>query len=404
MIQQITDSIEEKVKHSANLKTMVNSLFSFGQELSLEDLKTIDVATITAVNYDKIIETVEHAVSVVKSEVVGIDPPTLRDTLFLIRLAMDQVQYQLILVNVNLKREQEMLDAQPAWRRHIKWTRAYRSYSRHQHWTTEQQDMQGLWNRLSTTYTEFRRTIRQVTLSIVKAHVPPAEKHYITDVETLEAARTILLRLLNEIETQLRWHAQNRRVVYYEADRIRIFNKLQSVGQVMGTLTFQLSKLHLESAILTPDLIESLKFKEKKGFRWYVSDKRIFRLLTQREVPLRSLIESLDRLLQPESHKLNLRANNVAYLGELLRYAAATTATSETKPPATAKPQKRTTPERSSVTPIPLRTKNKLKKRPEVAPLELTEEEESEENILTLGLEEVEETEGRPQRDRGVGG
>ncbi len=387
MIQQGKLSPTEVVPHTENLKGTIQSLFRFQGDVFPANLSKIDITTINYINYKKVIETVKHTMSVIKSEVVSIDPAGVKDSLFIVRLALDRIQYSLNLSDTRREHLQEYLRHQPTWLRYIKWTRTNDAYKRYQQLQASQYKSKEAQEYLTRAYKELRHCIRQSALAIVKTSISPGDKNYIADIEALENSRATLQELLYEIEDQLQQTKESRKTIYYTSDRTRIFNKLQAAHLVIKNLSFQLGKVHLDQSILTSELMTQLHFNGKKGLRWHISDKYVFELLCKRQVALNALIEGIDRQLQPESHKLNRYANCVINLGYLLRYVPAASTPKISEFSSTLQDQ--TLPNLAPT------IKDKKKKAPRKSPPASNYKQptaiEEEESILTLGLEEIED-------------
>lgn len=402
------------VPHSINLKATLQSAFRFEDETFPEDFANIDPTTITYINYNAVLEMVQNTITMAKSEVITIEPCGLKDALLVNQLALNYVQFHLNLVDTRLEHLQDYLDTQVSWMRYIKWTRPHHAFQRFQQFKEQQQQSRNLCAHLSRAYLELRYTIRQNALGIVKSHVSDSEGHYITNVETLEESRNALLTLLHEIEDQLERSQKSRKVIYYAADRLRIYNKLQRVNLVLKNLSFQLGKVNLDISLITPELMKQLHFSEKKRLRWHFSDKYVFHILCKRQNALKICLDHLDRLLLPESHKLNLYANQVTNLGFLLRYAPADTMPSLSKfAPSAGKTLPKLVPEakvkkgqpadkvvRNSQRSSPERLSSKPSKVQERLPQEeLTAQKEPSDSVLALNLDEIEEQTPSPPSD-----
>ncbi|MBF0287294.1 MAG: hypothetical protein HQM14_05695 [SAR324 cluster bacterium] len=388
MIQQAKLSPTEMVPHTENLKGTLQSLFRFQGDVLPQSLSKIDITSINYINYKRIVETLKHTLSVIKSEVVSIDPSGVKDALFIARLALDRIEYSLNLIDTRQEHLQEYLDSHPTWLRYIKWTRINDAYKRYQQLQDNQHKSREAQDYLTRAYKELRHCIRQSALAIVKTSVSPGDKNYIADIEGLESSHITLQELLQEIEDQLRQTKKSRKILYYASDRTRIFNKLQAAHLVIKNLAFQLNKVHLDQSFITAELMTQVSFSGNKGLRWHISDKYVFHVLCKRQVALSSLIEGLDRQLQPESHKLNMYANCVINLGYLLKYAPTTNTPKISEFSSSFQEQ-----------PLPSLAptiKEKKRQRPRVTPSvpqykkPVAVEEES---ILTLDLEEIEDPE-----------
>lgn len=329
MIEQITPTLcatmthesvpAEPVPHSVNLQATLQSVFQF-EESFPEDCTHIDPTTITYINYRALLEMVRSTCATLQSEVLAMEPAGLKDALLVNQLALSHVQFQWNLLDTRLDHLQDYLQSQASWLHHVKWTRTHNAHQRFQKLKAEHQKMTRIFKHLQHAYWHLRHTIRASALAIVKSQLPSTEKQHITQIEALESARKVLWDLLQEIENQLDLAYKKRRVVYYMADRQRIYNKMHSMNLILNSLLSQLEKVNLDSSALAPEWLRALYFR-KKTWRWYVSDKYVFRTLCQHQPPLQHCLETLDSLLQPESHKLNVYANEVTSLGFLLQFA-----------------------------------------------------------------------------------
>ncbi|MBF0276987.1 MAG: hypothetical protein HQM13_04325 [SAR324 cluster bacterium] len=320
MIQQGKNPPAETVAHTTNLKAILQSLLRFQDETSPKNLSSIDPTSIIYINYKKVIEMVQNTLSMIKSEVVGIDPGELKDTLYIVRLSINFVHYQLNLADTRIEHLKEYLESRLSWQRYVPWSRTHDAFQRYQELQENQKKSKVLLGHLNRAHIQLRYTIRQSALAIVKTEVTSGESQYIAEIENLELSRLALLELQYEIEDQLDRAQKSRKIIYYEADRSRIFNKLHAANLAINTFTSQLKKLQLDDSLISAEMIQALYFNEKKGFKWRFSDKHVFTVLCEHQVELKNFIERTDLILQQESHKLNLMANQVTPLGFLLKY------------------------------------------------------------------------------------
>ncbi len=320
MIQQSEKSPAESVPHSINLKATMQSIFRFAEDRFPRNSARIDPSGITYINHRSLLEMLRKTVSTIKSDALPIEPAGLKDILFVTWLSLAYMQFHLNMLESGLGHLSEYLDSQLKWLRYLKWTRTHDAYRRYQQLKEQQRDSRQVWEQLNRAYGELRNTIRRCALAIVKADVSPAERQWIIDVENLEHSRAALAELLDEIEDQQHRERKLSKFFFHAPDRLRIYNKFRGANSALKNLPIQLEKTNLDHSFVTANLVKELRFKERRSLRWRISDKYILRQLNKRQFPLKTLLEGLDRLLQSESHKLNLYANRVSNLGYLLRF------------------------------------------------------------------------------------
>lgn len=295
----------DSAKPRENLQQLVQSLFRFHADEWPASVEQIHLATITYINYKRILELVKQTMSVLRSEMATISYEHLQDMVTVIELAQGRVQHSLSSIDTQLEQMTLFLEEQPQWKKHIWFTAAYRSQKQLPGLFQKQKKLEKLSYRIQQACTRLHASIRTAMLASVKRTVPVAQWQYILDVQRLEDTYHTFLDINEAIEEQLDSFTQNRKLAYYESDRVRIFHLLQQMEFSLTALPFQLNKAHLDTTILTPELVKLLQFNGKKGIRWYFSDRYVFQQLVSRRVPLAQLVQALDRLLQPESQQLN---------------------------------------------------------------------------------------------------
>ncbi len=320
MIQHSEKSPADSVPHSINLKATMQGIFRFAGDRFPKNSARIDPSRITYINHSSLLEMLRKTVSTIKSDALPIEPAGLKDILFVTWLSLAYLQFHLNLLESGRVHLWEYLETQFKWLRYLKWTRTHDAYRRYKRLEEQQRDSRQVWEQLNRAYGELRHTIRRGALAVVKADVSPAERQSIIDVEKLEHSRTALAALLDEIEDQQHRARKMKKFFLYASDRLRIHNKFRSANSALENLPVQLEKAELDPSFVTANRVKELHFKERKYLRWRISDKYILRQLNKRQFPLKTLLEDLDRLLQSESHKLNLYANRVTNLGYLLRF------------------------------------------------------------------------------------
>ena len=320
MIQQSEKFVAEAIPHSINFKATLQSIFRFAEDKFPRNSARIDPSNITYINHKSLLEMVRKTIATIKSDVVPIEPTGLKDTLFVTWLSLAQMQFHLNLLETRTAQLLEFLESQFKWQRYIKWTQTHEAFHRYKQLKEQQRDSQQIWEQLNRAYGDLRFTIRHSALAIVKADIFPTERQFIIDIENLESSRAALLELLIEIEDQQHRKQKLDKFFLYAFDRLRIYNKLRAINLALKNLSILLEKVNLDNSFITANLMKELHFKERIRIRWHFSDKYVLRQLNKRQFPLKTLLDGLDRLLQSESHKLNLYANQVTNLGYLLRF------------------------------------------------------------------------------------
>ena len=391
MIQQSEKASADTVPFSISLKATLQSIFRFAEDKFPKNSARIEPSSITYINHKSLLEMVRKTISTIKSDVLPIEPAGLKDTLFVTCLSLAHMQYHLNLLETRLAHLWEYLSGRFRWRRYIKWTRTNKAFRHYQLLKEQQRDSRRIWEQLNRAYRELRHTIRHSALAIVKADVSSTEGQFIIDIEKLESSRTALLELLYEIEDQQHRKQKLRKIFFYASDRLRIYNKFRGANLALENLSIQLERVDLDNSFITLDLLKEIHFKERKRIRWYISDKYVLRQLDKRQFPLKTLIDGLDRLLQSESHKLNLYANQVTNLGYLLRF---------TPTPSIAElpgilVEKDHSPPLPSPTPGASKNEtasaNEAPHSEESSPTSVVDGQENGNSVLTLSLEEIDE-------------
>ena len=217
-----------------NLKATIESIFRFQDNVPPPPPDEIDITTITYVNYKKVIDMVTHCISTIQSEMMTIDPCDLKDVLFILQLAVSTLQYRLNLTDSQIEHLQEYLNAQPEWKRYLG-GQARRSLQQYQQLQTDYKKLTRTWSLLTRRSFELQRTIRHMALAMVKSELPANERKFIIGIEILEEQKAQLVQVLTEIEVQIQQAIERGKIIYYEADRAKIFNVLLKMKLALET-------------------------------------------------------------------------------------------------------------------------------------------------------------------------
>ncbi|MGK5092341.1 hypothetical protein WDW89_10075 [Deltaproteobacteria bacterium TL4] len=318
MIRQLSPTQKAQISHTTHLRATLHSLFRFQDNRPLPPPDEIDITTISYINYKKISEMVTSCLSVIHSEVVTIDPSSLKDIVFIVQLALERTQYKINLNASRIDYFQEMLEEQPPWKQYWRWGRVYEAHERLKKLLENESKWSRIQSRLKQHFEELQRSIRQAALAVVKSESDPQKREHLTNIESLEETRGHLWRVLTEIEQQTLRVQENKRIVFYEVERSRIFNGLMRMKLVLDPILSQLQKSNLDTGFISPEMMGKLRFEGKQSLRWRFSDRHVFQHLTSFEAPLRLMLEGLDRVLQTESLLLNIEANQVIGIHSLI--------------------------------------------------------------------------------------
>lgn len=385
MIRKFHELDKIDIQHSQNLKAFVTSLFRFQEDRQPADITQIDVTTITYVNYNKLIENIKNAISAIKSEVIFVDPSGLKDSLLILKMAIDRVTYNVNMTDTRLEHLREYLLNQPSWKRNFRWNKVNEAFVKYEKLEENQKKFRKILTSLERVSYEFQRAIRQIALAVVKSRISKEDRAYINDVEILEEALSNLRRLQLEIGEQMYRKSEFGRVTYYEVDRTRFLSFFGAVDFSLQNLTALLTKLQLDADMITELLNQAEVFKIKKGLRWVFSDRYVFRRLMDCNILADNLIVNLERTIQPESQKLHMYANQVLGIGRLMDYEQAP-AGSQSSAQAVVKAILATEP-------LNLSSEDTIQAEVarEDAPLVLSKQEVLDDEVLDLGQEEITE-------------
>ena len=318
MIRQL-HSMQHRIQaENTHLRSTIQSLFEFAEHQVPTQFDDFDLNQITYINHRKVVDLCQSASSIIHSEIVNIDPITLKNTLHVTHLSLEYLGLQINRIDSQLEKLQTFYQKYPSWRRLIWRSKIQTAYKKSMKLKEKMQELEIKKKTTNHEYLLLQKNIRQVALAIVKTEIPEKEKQHLQDIEALEASFQILQSLLRETEHQKSTH-RTHKVAYYEVDRIRILSALQQSNLVLNQLLFQLNKVNLDTSILTREVYDVLLFEEKKGMKWH-SDRFLFQQLLQREMTLQIFLEGFNRVLQPESHRLNMYADRIAEFHFLTPY------------------------------------------------------------------------------------
>ncbi|MBF0350726.1 MAG: hypothetical protein HQM11_06820 [SAR324 cluster bacterium] len=318
MIRRSAGQSNADISYSNNLKNTLQSLFRFQDDIPPPPPEFVEVSSITYINYKKILEMSRNTIAVIKSEVVAVDVSEVKDVLFILQLAIYRTSYKLNILDTRLEQLETFISSQANWKIHWPWTKSYDAHVKSKNLKTEYEKGKQLLDKLKFQHQELQRSIRQMALAMIKHDLPPEEHERLLAVELLEDTRTHIFYILESIDEHIHQAQQLKKIVYYESDRIQIYNALSKINLLMNTLDNHVRILNWNPALFNNEFVTTLKTGVKRGILWYLFDRYVFRLFTLREPPLRLLMERLDHLLQPESYRLNRYAEQVAGLHSLI--------------------------------------------------------------------------------------